>query len=96
MTGMTKLSLENLLAANSDHLVQFGDDPGTSRIGCCKNARQAHDAGTGKAAAAGISAPAAKRPDLMEKPFMLSALIEKKCFVYTLIVLQTNTWSTLW
>lgn len=95
MTGMTKLSLENLQAANSDHLVQFGDDPGTSRIGCCKNAGQAHDAGTGKAAAAGISAPTAKRHDLMEKPFMLSALIEKKCFVYTLIILQTNTWSTL-
>lgn len=33
---MTKLSLENLQAVFSDHLVQFGDDPGTSRIGCCK------------------------------------------------------------
>lgn len=72
---MTKLWLEHLQAAFSHYLEQFGDDPGTSRIGCCENGGQAHD--TDKASAAAISEQTVKRPRPMRMKFMLSVLIEK-------------------
>lgn len=60
---------------------QFEDNPGTSRIGCCINGRQANDTATNKAVPAGTSALPVKCPGLIRMSLMLSALTGKNIFV---------------